>query len=86
MADPPALGQQLNFEAKLSEATPWARFRLVSLDGVTVQWIETDWREGSPTFSGQVVLQQPDFRIAVDGIDNNGIAFQRVYPSLIQTP
>ena len=83
-AQPPAVGVTQLLEASLWGPIASARFRLVSLDGSTLESLDLEKVQDSETYRGAVTVREPLFRVAVDGVDTNGFPFQRLFPFLFQ--
>lgn len=80
VAGPPRLGVQQMLEAELSGEITFARFRLMSSAGELLGELplEGDGHE----FLGPITPTLPAFRIVVEGLDANGLPFQRAHPPL----
>ncbi len=81
----PRLGIENPLTVSLNAHSPDLHFRLVDAAGETLQPLPLQTTEEHPSvFSGSVVLGYKQFRILAEGTDENGYAFQRVDPRLIE--
>lgn len=83
----PVIGSTPTGRAKLIGPIGTAQFRLVSEAGDTLQWV--DLAQGSPDaaadeFFGSFSLPRIPFRVAVSGLDENGRAYERLFPTLFE--
>jgi len=78
----PIAGREQTVQATVSGALRSADFRLVSAVGDTIQPVAMKQESSDPEdheFFGSLTLPRQPFRLAVSGLDAEGLPFQRIY-------
>ena len=78
----PLAGRSQTLQATVSGALQSAKFKLVSVDGETIQPATMQEESSDPEdheYLGTLTLPDRPFRVAVSGLDGNGLPYQRMY-------
>lgn len=78
----PLTGRPQTLQATVSGALQSAKFKLASADAEAIQPVNMKEESSDPEdheYLGTVTLPKQPFRVAVSGLDGNGLPFQRMY-------
>jgi len=78
---PVHMGEQRTMSARLTAPTGQKHFRVVDFAGQTLESLDlkpSDDTGSASDFLGEVVLKHPEFRLAVQGVDEAGYPYQRI--------